>query len=49
MSDLKIGKMSDRAIAIHGIKMSGEQRANLEKKSECPGLVTLPTNTVPVP
>ena len=31
--------MSDRAIAIHGIKMSGERRANLEKKSECPGLM----------
>jgi len=31
--------MSDRAIAIHGYKMSGERRVNLEKKSECPGLV----------
>ena len=30
--------MSARAIAIHGYKMSGEQRANLEIKSECPAL-----------
>jgi len=30
--------MSARAIAIHGNEMSGERRANLEIKSECPGL-----------
>jgi len=27
---VKISKMSDRAIAIHGIKMSGERRAESE-------------------
>ena len=37
--NLKIGKMSARAIAIHGYKMSRERRANLEIKSECPALV----------
>ena len=31
--------MSARAIAIHGNEMSGERRANLEIKSECPALV----------
>jgi len=30
--------MSVRARAIHGYKMSGEQRANLEIKSQCPAL-----------
>ena len=30
--------MSARAIAIHGNEMSGERRANLEIKSECPAL-----------
>ena len=30
--------MSARAIVIHGYEMSGERRANLEIKSECPGL-----------
>ena len=30
--------MSARAIAIHGYEMSGERRANLEIKSECPAL-----------
>ena len=30
--------MSARAIAIHGNVMSGERRANLEIKSECPAL-----------
>ena len=33
--------MSARAIAIHGYKMSGERRANLEIKSECPALGTV--------
>ena len=33
--------MSARAIAIHGNKMSGERRANLEIKSECPALTVL--------
>ena len=32
--------MSARAIAIHGFEMSGERRANLEIKSECPALPT---------
>ena len=32
--------MSARAIAIHGYEMSGEWRANLEIKSECPALLT---------
>ena len=31
--------MSARARAIHGNEMSGERRANLELKSECPALV----------
>ena len=31
--------MSARAIAIHGNEKSGERRANLEIKSECPALV----------
>ncbi len=31
--------MSARAITIHGYEMSGEQRGNLEIKSECPALV----------
>ena len=31
--------MSARAIAIHGNEMSGERRANLEIKSECPALL----------
>ena len=31
--------MSARAIAIHGNEMSGERRANLEIKSECPALI----------
>ena len=30
--------MSARAIAIHGNEKSGERRANLEIKSECPAL-----------
>jgi len=30
--------MSARAIAIHGNEMRGEQRANLEIKSECPAV-----------
>jgi len=30
--------MSARAIAIHGKEKSGERRANLEIKSECPAL-----------
>ena len=35
--------MSARAIAIHGNEMSGERRANLEIKSECPALVISPS------
>ena len=31
--------MSARAIAIHGNEKSGERRANLEIKSECPALL----------
>ena len=34
--------MSARAIAIHGYEMSGERRANLEIKSECPALLSHP-------
>jgi len=33
--------MSARAIAIHGNEMSGERRANLEIKSECPALIQI--------
>jgi len=33
--------MSARAIAIHGNEKSGERRANLEIKSECPGLINI--------
>ena len=40
-ANLKICKMSARAIAILGKKMSAERRANLKKKSECPALVIL--------
>ena len=32
--------MSARAIAIHGNEKSGERRANLEIKSECPALLS---------
>ena len=35
--------MSARAIAIHGNEMSGERRANLEIKSECPALIKVTT------
>ena len=38
---MKIGQMSARVIAIHGNEMSGERRANLEIKSECPALVEI--------
>ena len=38
-ANLKICKMSARAIAILGKKMSAERRANLKKKSECPALL----------
>ena len=31
--------MSASAKAIHGYKMSGDRRANLEIKSECPALL----------
>jgi len=33
--------MSARAIAIHGNEKSGERRANLEIKSECPALMVI--------
>jgi len=33
--------MSARAVAIHGYEMSGERRANLEIKSECPALLNI--------
>ena len=38
--------MSARAIAIHGNEKSGERRANLEIKSECPALVVLDQNVL---
>ena len=44
--------MSARAIAIHGNEMSGERRANLEIKSECPALkisnTVIPTDKDPI-
>ena len=41
--------MSARAIAIHGYEMSGERRANLEIKSECPALENGKGISVPIP
>ena len=39
--------MSARAIAIHGNEKSGERRANLEIKSECPALLNTEVSNNP--